>query len=53
MLLAESNNDLKRLLGEMKEENAKAGLHLNMKKTNIMMTTEKLHTLTLTMKKLK
>ena len=41
-LLAESSNDLKRLLMIVKEENAKASVHLNIKMTKIM-TVEELH----------
>ena len=42
MLCAESNNDLKELGREVKEEGAKAGPYLNTKKTKIL-TTEEIH----------
>ena len=38
--LAESSNDLNQLLMKIKEESAKAGLHLNIKKTKIISTEE-------------
>lgn len=38
--MAEVSNDLKRLLLQVKEENDKAGLHLNLKKTEAMATEE-------------
>ena len=40
ILLAESSNDLKGLLMKEKEESAKIGMHLNIKKTNITTTEE-------------
>ena len=42
ILLAESSSGLKQLLTKVKEESAKAGLHLNIKKTEIT-TMEELH----------
>lgn len=42
ILPAESSNDRKRLLMKVKEESAKAGLHLNIKETKNM-TTEEIH----------
>ena len=41
-LLTKSSNNLKELLMKVKEESAKAELHLNIKKTKIM-TAEELH----------
>ena len=38
ILLAEGSNDLKRILIKVKEESAKAEVHLNIKKTKLMTT---------------
>lgn len=43
ILLAESSNDLERLLMKVKEESAKAGLHLNIIKKTEVMTTKEIH----------
>lgn len=40
ILLADNNNDLKWLLRKVKEENAKAGLHLSIKETKAVTTEE-------------
>ncbi|KAF6384962.1 hypothetical protein mRhiFer1_008823 [Rhinolophus ferrumequinum] len=51
-LLAKSSNDLKQLQMKAKEESAKAGLYLNIKKTKIMMI-EQIHNFNMNNKDIK